>query len=386
MLLVINGVQYKRKLKDWNCTKRRKSKVSKSVEIGFNVIGSTTSHEGAVITSFCSWYWKAAWSFTTYSLTGRRPYFFPFTLFPFLFALLPLPSCLAKIILNFLPFFRGRKYSKTIPACLSYKIFCLQNQLACSRYFAKWSYWLSPILSAILKKWVWIPEAQSFFIIRCLLSTTLLPRGETLIHFLPSTLWKYLKTFHQQPKKIQRHFINDPKIFKDFFALQNCRSRKSSAPENIQRLFRLQDCLSSKSSIFRKYSKTFQRAATSKSIKSSHQQQQPAKAINSSHQQQQTAKAINSSHQQQQPAKTINSSHQQQQPTKAINSSHQQQQPAKAINSSHQQQQPAKAINSSHQQQQPANAINSSHQQHQPASAISIRSSSSSCTINTDLR
>ena len=45
---------YKRKLKDWNCTKRRKSKISKSVEMWFNATGSTTSYEDAVITSFPS--------------------------------------------------------------------------------------------------------------------------------------------------------------------------------------------------------------------------------------------------------------------------------------------------------------------------------------------
>ena len=81
----MNSVQDKGKLKDWNCTRRRKSKISKSVEMWFNVIGATTSHEGAVITSFPSWYGKAAWPFVTYSLTGRQPYSFPlFLSFPFL--------------------------------------------------------------------------------------------------------------------------------------------------------------------------------------------------------------------------------------------------------------------------------------------------------------
>ena len=48
------GKWYKRKLKDWNCTNRRKSKISKSVEMWFNAIGSTTSHGDAAITSFPS--------------------------------------------------------------------------------------------------------------------------------------------------------------------------------------------------------------------------------------------------------------------------------------------------------------------------------------------
>ena len=84
----------------------------------FNAIGSTTSHEGAVITSFHSWYSKAAWPFLTYSLTGRQPYSSPLFHFPFLYASLSFPSCLAKFILKSLLSLRGRKYSKTIPAAL----------------------------------------------------------------------------------------------------------------------------------------------------------------------------------------------------------------------------------------------------------------------------
>ena len=73
---------YKRKLKDWNCTKRSESKISNSVEMWFNAIGSTTNHEDVVITSVHSWYEKAAWPFLTYSLTGRQPYSFPLFHFP----------------------------------------------------------------------------------------------------------------------------------------------------------------------------------------------------------------------------------------------------------------------------------------------------------------
>ena len=139
-----SGVQYQRKLKDWNCTKRRKSKISKSVEMWFNAIGSTTSHEDAVITSLHSWYEKAAWPFLTYSLTGRRPYSFPLFLSLFsVFTSLSFPSCLVKITLNSLLSFRGRNYSKTIPACLAYKFCRLQTQLTRSRFSTKWSYWLS---------------------------------------------------------------------------------------------------------------------------------------------------------------------------------------------------------------------------------------------------
>ena len=147
-------MQYKRKLKNWNCTKRRKRKNSKALKCGstflaqrlvtrYNsfwlkyAIGSTTSHEGTVIISFPSEYWEAAWPYLTYSLTGRRPYSFPLFHLPFLYASLSFPSCLAKFILNSLPSFRGRKYSRAIPACLAYKFCRLQTQLTRSRFFTK---------------------------------------------------------------------------------------------------------------------------------------------------------------------------------------------------------------------------------------------------------
>ena len=57
--MVINCVQYQRKPKDWKCTKKRKSKISKSVEMWFYAIGPTTSYDGVVTTSFRSWYGKA---------------------------------------------------------------------------------------------------------------------------------------------------------------------------------------------------------------------------------------------------------------------------------------------------------------------------------------
>ena len=84
----------------------------------FNAIGSTTSHEGAVITSVHSWYEKAAWPF--FDLLAHRPaaIFFSVTSLPFPYASLSFPSCLARIILNPLLSFRGRNYSKTIPVAL----------------------------------------------------------------------------------------------------------------------------------------------------------------------------------------------------------------------------------------------------------------------------
>ena len=104
-----SGVQYQRKLKDWNCTKRRKSKISKSVEMWFNAFGSTTSHEGVVITSFHSWYEKAAWTFLTYSLTGRRPYSFPLFLSRFPFYLAFFSFLLGKNYPEFSSFFPRTK-------------------------------------------------------------------------------------------------------------------------------------------------------------------------------------------------------------------------------------------------------------------------------------
>ena len=119
---------YKRKLKDWNCTKRRKSKISKSVEMWFNAIGSTTSHEDAVITSFRYEVRESGWAI--FDLLAYRPAAISFSLIslPFPYASLSFPSCLAKFILYSLLSLRGRKYSKTILACLAYKFCCLQTQ------------------------------------------------------------------------------------------------------------------------------------------------------------------------------------------------------------------------------------------------------------------
>ena len=79
-----------------------------------NVIGSTNSHEDAVITSFPSWYEKAAWPF--FDLLAYRPaaIFLSLISLPFPYASLSFPSCLARFTLNFLLSFRGRNYSKTI--------------------------------------------------------------------------------------------------------------------------------------------------------------------------------------------------------------------------------------------------------------------------------
>ena len=118
---------------------------------------------------------------------------------------------------------------------------------------------------------------------------------------LPSIFWKYSKTFHQQPENIQRLFINNPEIFKDFLGSSNQQQATSSSNQQ-------------------------------QSTNSSNQQQQPA--IN----QQQQSTAINQ--QQQSTAATSN------QPTAAINSSNQQQQLTAATSISNQQQQLATTTSS----------------------------------------
>ena len=192
--------------------------------------------------------------------------------------------------------------------------------------------------TAILKVSSINTPCTAIIFIRLLLSTTNFPEAKLSSTFLSSIFWKYSKTFHQQPEKIQRLFVNNPKIFKDFFACKFVLAANHQLYSGkIQRHFRLQNCLSRKSStIFRKYSKTFW-------------------AINSSHQQQQSTAATTSSNQQQQPAAAINSSNQQQQSTAATSSSNQQQQPKAATSSSNQQQPPKAAFDNNNQlQQQPA--------------------------------
>ena len=125
---------------------------------------------------------------------------------------------------------------------------------------------------------------------------------------------------HQNSGNIQRLFINNPKLFKDFFACKVVLAANHQYPGNIQRLFRLQICLSRKSPISREYSNTFRPAAATSN---SNQQQQPATATSNSNQQQQPATAINSSNQQQQSTATIKSSNQQQQSTALTSSNNQ---------------------------------------------------------------
>ena len=152
----------------------------------------------------------------------------------------------------------------------------------------------------------------------------LLPRGETLFHLPPIDILEIFKDFSSTTRKYSKTFspanlsepqiTNNPKIFKEFFRLQICLSRKSP--------------------LSRKYSKTFQQSTAA--ISSSNQQQQPAAAISNSNQQQQSATATSSSNQQQQSATATSSSNQQQQSTAATSSSNQQQQPAATTSSGNQ--------------------------------------------------
>ena len=86
--------------------------------------------------------------------------------------------------------------------------------------------------------------------------------------------------FHQQARK-----SSSPQNIQKLFRLQNCLSRKSSAPENIQRLFACRIVLAA----------NHQNPGNIQRL--SEQQQQPAAATSNSNQQQQPAAAINSSNQ-----------------------------------------------------------------------------------------
>ena len=74
-------------------------------------------------------------------------------------------------------------------------------------------------------------QCTTIIFIRLLPSTTLLPRGETLLRFPITNIQKYSKTFHQQPENIRRLFINNSKIFKDFSSTTRKYSKTFSPAE-----------------------------------------------------------------------------------------------------------------------------------------------------------
>ena len=158
----------------------------------------------------------------------------PFPLFhsPLPFTSLSLPSCLAKIILNSLPSFRGRiVLSQFHLVLLTNSAAYRPNLLA--RDFPP----IDPIGSRSngghLVNIEYKYPVHSQIIHTLATVNSIFPRGETFFHLPP---------------------INILEIFKDF----------SSAPETFQRIFGLQNCLSRKSStISQKKSTTFSPAKLS---------------------------------------------------------------------------------------------------------------------------
>ena len=147
---------------------------------------------------------------------------------------------------------------------------------------------------------------------------------------LPSIFWKYSKTFHEKPENIQRLFINNPKMFKNFFACKIVLAANHQRPENIQRLF------FNNPKIFKDFFACKIVSAVNRQLYSGNIPRlfgQSTAAINSSNQQHQSTAPINSTNQQQKPAAAINSSNQQRQSTAATGSSNQQQQPAASTQS-----------------------------------------------------
>ena len=271
----------------------------------FNAIGPTTSYDGVVITSFRSWYGKAAWSFITYSLTGRQPYSFHFTLLSF-------PLCLALLfLLAWLELFWILFLLSVDENILSQLFQCDLAANSAAYRPNRPALHFSPN-DPIGSRQNWRPSWKvsinnrrtAIIFIRFL---AYFPEVNISSTSLSSIIWKYWKTFHQHPEKFKdfsackvvlaanhqhpemfKDFFackivlaanrlhpemfkaffackivlaanhQHPEIFKDFFACKIVLAANHRQPENIQTLFRLQNCFSRKSStISRKYSKTF---------------------------------------------------------------------------------------------------------------------------------
>ena len=120
-------MRYRRKMKEWNCTKEGKKQKFKK---RWNVVQRdwlTRSRQWYVdIASFWSRYGKGTRLFFTYSLTGRLTSFplpcftllFPFTLPTLPYFTLFFPFSWDNFNLNSLLSFFNRKYSKTFPNCV----------------------------------------------------------------------------------------------------------------------------------------------------------------------------------------------------------------------------------------------------------------------------
>ena len=101
-----NNTQFKRKLKEGNCTKQGKRKFLKALERGSMRVAQYSNKDRHAVTSFCSWYRKKARSLLTYSLTRRL------TSLALLYSLTLLSSCFT--LLYSLPPFIGIKLTKIL--------------------------------------------------------------------------------------------------------------------------------------------------------------------------------------------------------------------------------------------------------------------------------
>ena len=222
--------------------------------------------------------------------------------------MLSLPSCLVKIKLNSLPSFLGREYFQTIPNLSQLQILLL-TEPTYSLSISHQMILLALAKTGRIRCHSRINTQCTAIVIHSLatINYPTSPRLNSPTHSSHVNIQKISSLlFHQQarkssaPENIQRLFINNPKIIKDFFACRIVLAANHQYPGNIQRLCG----------------------------------QQPAAAINSSNQQQQSTARTRSSNQEQQPAAAISSSNQQQSPAAATSSSNQQQQSTAAISSS----------------------------------------------------
>ena len=228
----------------------------------------------------------------TYSLTGRQPYSSPLFHSPFLFAPLSFPSCLVEFKLNSLPSFLRRKFFKT--NCFSYKFCCLTDTTFLFSISHQMILLALAKAAAILKISSINTKRTAMFLHSLPTVNYLLPRGETIFHLPPINNLEIFKEFSSTTRKYSKTF-----------SPANCLSRKSSAPENIQRLFRLQIVLAANHQL---YPENIQRPSgqqAAATTSSSNQQQRSAARTSSRNQQPQPAAATSSSNQQQQLATTI---------------------------------------------------------------------------------
>ena len=246
----------------------------------FNAMGPTTSYDGVVITSFRSWYGKAAWSFITYSLAGRQPYSFPFTSLSF-------PLCLALLFLLAKPELFWILFLLSVDENIQ-----RQFQLDLAAKSAAYrpnrpALHFSPN-DPIGSRQNWRP----FWKLSINNRRTAIIFIRFLAYFPEANLSS--TSSHQYSGNNQRLFTNNPKIFKDFH----------QHPKIFEDFFA---CKMSEPQIINNIPEIF------KDLLGSNQQQQSTAATSSSNQQQQPAAAINSSNQQQQPtaATSINNPQQQ---------------------------------------------------------------------------